>query len=185
MRTFQGKTTPLVQNLKENSTRAALAKTTGEWRRQHVDSFCQTIPGRAPCALSAPGDSSSSPKLLGCSFACAPTLRASGQARRRPGKKETPPLQCAKAVITMWRPPTSHQPAPSGRRQSGSRLSAREALGRSQSEEAGVCGREPWPGKKSDPWAHAHSEGTGRSVSPRGVAEERRARGAAGPAHAP
>lgn len=76
-------------------------------RRQHVDSFRQTIPVRVPCTLLAPGDSSTSPKLLGRSFALAPTLRASGQASRRPGEKRHP-FSGREAVKSMSQLLTNH-----------------------------------------------------------------------------
>lgn len=66
-----------------------------------------------------------------------------------------------------------------------SRLSARETLTRSVGEEAGAGGRKPRPGKGRGSWAHAQNQSTGQAVPPNGFAEERRARGAPEPAHAP
>ena len=66
-----------------------------------------------------------------------------------------------------------------------SRLSARETLTRSVGEEAGAGGRKPRPAKGRGSWAHAQNQSTGQAVPPNGFAEERRARGAPEPAHAP
>lgn len=105
-----------------------------------------------------------------------------------PWGKADAPHRFAPCNSTMPQPPTSRLPASSARRPAGTcprgSQGAREAPGRGERKEAGVCGREPRPRKGSDSRAHAQSLETGRGVPPAGVTDERRARGVQEPAHA-